>query len=192
MTPSLILASGSPQRKRILEKLGIRFQAFPSRIDESHDGRTRVHAICKHIAFKKAQAVSESFATHWVLGVDTIVVLPSGTVCGKPESKKVARRMLREYSGRYCDVYSGIALVHHSSAKKMVRYEKTRLFFRSFSDEEIDAYLELDRWQGSSGAMTIEGVEGRWVKRIQGCYWNIVGLPVNSLKKMLTSRQVNQ
>ncbi len=188
MPPSnpLILASGSAQRKRILKQLGIRFRAIPSRVDEN-PGRLRSPvAIAKHLALKKARAVARRHPNSWVLGVDTLVVLRNGKISGKPKNKAEAKAVLKTYRGAHCDVISGIALVNCSLKKEQVMAERTRLYFRNFTEKDIDAYLaSTSRWRNSSGAMTIEGVGERWVKRLDGDYWNVVGLPVVTLKKML-------
>ncbi|MFH1012307.1 MAG: nucleoside triphosphate pyrophosphatase [Candidatus Peregrinibacteria bacterium] len=185
MPNSLILASGSPQRKRILKQLGIRFKAIPSHIAESHDGRKRPHAIVKRIALKKARAIAKKHPKSWVLGVDTLVVLKNGTISGKPKNKKEAKAILKTYPGAHCDVYSGIALVNRSLKKEFVDVDRTRLYFNNVTEKDIDRYLNNHRWRGSSGAMTIEGAGKKWIKKLEGDYWNVVGLPVHTLKKLL-------
>jgi septum formation protein len=181
----IILASGSLQRKRILKNLGVPFRAISSAITESHDGLKKPHAVARHIALKKAKAIAKKHPDSWVMGIDTLVVLPDGKICGKPKDKKQARSVLKQYSAKYCDVYSGIAMVHQKLNKKFVQHEKTRIHFRAFSLKEISKYLKLNKWQGSSGSMTIEGEGGRWVKHLEGNYWNVVGLPIKALKKIL-------
>src|SRR3989338_5098158 len=185
MPINVFLASGSPQRKRILTMLGLPFRAIPSNVPETTNLKNP-SAIAKHLAFKKADAVAAKFPNAWVLGVDTLVVLPNGKISGKPKSKADAKRILKTYSGKWCDVISGMALVNRSLKKKLVQAERARLYFRNFTEKDIDAYLaSTSRWKNSSGAMTIEGVDGQWVKRLVGDYWNVVGLPIVTLKKML-------
>lgn len=187
----LILASGSPQRKRILNNLGIAHKAIPSHVEETHDGLKRPHAIAKHLALKKAREVSSQFPSEWVLGVDTLVVLPNGEISGKPESRAQAQKTIQAYRGRYCSVYSGIALINRELNKKFVQYEKTVLLFHNFPDETIEHYLDQNDWQGSSGSMTIEGEGGKLIKRVKGEYWNVVGLPINTLKKLMKKARIS-
>ena len=181
----LILASKSPQRKRILKDMGIRFKAVPSHVDEHHSGLKKPNAIAKTIALRKAEEVANKYPNEWVLGCDTFVLLSNGKIAVKPRNKADARKTIELYKNSYCDVYSGLALINKSLDKKFVQYDKTRLKFRNFSDEEIEQYLCSNEWKGRSGSMTIEGKGGKLVKKIEGDYWNVVGLPVELLKQFL-------
>jgi len=185
MIDFLILASKSPQRKRILKDLGICFKAVPSNIDEHSDGLIKWHSIAKSIALRKAEKVAEKYPKQWVLGCDTFVILSNGELSLKPMNRSDARRTINLYRNSYCDVYSGLALVNKSLNKKFVQYEKTRLYFNNFSDEDREKFLDSGEWEGRSGSMTIEGKGGKWIKKIEGEYWNVVGLPVDLLKKFL-------
>lgn len=181
---SLILASQSPQRKLILEKMGLRFKVMPADIDEHHDGLSKPHAIAKSIALRKAQALADGFPTDWIIGCDTIVVLSNAEIALKPKDRADARRTLLKYRNLYCDVYSGLALTHKTKGVIMNDFERTRIHFHDFTDEQLEEYLDSGDWVGRSGSMTIEG-KGDWTRRIEGEYWNVVGLPVDLLKKML-------
>ncbi len=187
MITDLILASKSPQRKRILEDMGLHYKAVPSHIDETAAaaGLKRYSAIAKRIALRKAERVAEDFSAEWVLGCDTFVILSDGSLSVKPKGRSDARRTIRKYCGSYCDVYSGVALVNLKKGKKFVEFDKTRLYFRKFSEADLEAYLDSGEWKGRSGSMTIEGKGGKWVTRMKGDYWNVVGLPVDLLKTML-------
>jgi len=174
--------------------MGIRFKAVPSHVDEHHSGLIRPHAIAKVIALRKAEEIARKYPNEWVLGCDTFVLLSNGKIAVKPRGKADARKTIELYRNSHCDVYSGLALIKmtncHSDRsggtnKKFVQYDKTRLYFRNFSDKEIEQYLCSNEWKGRSGSMTIEGRGGRWVKKIEGDYWNVVGLPVELLKKFL-------
>ncbi len=183
----LILASKSPQRKRILEDMNLNFEVIPAHIDEHHDGHEAPEMIVKSIALRKAQEIAKTHPKSWVIGCDTIVVSSDGKICLKPENKEDARDTLNRFNNAYCDVFSGLALVNESKKKELVGFEVTRLFFRKVTDEEIENYLELDEWKESSGAMTIEGTAGEWIIKTEGDYWNVVGLPVGLMKKFMTS-----
>lgn len=181
----LILASKSPQRKRILNKMGIRFKVIPSHIDESAGKLKKPHAIAKKIARDKALSVAKKYPDQWTLGCDTFVILSDGSLSLKPKNRAEAEKTLELYRNSYCDVYSGIALIHLKLNKKIVQYEKTRLHFKDFSDEALKKYLDSNEWKDRSGSMTIEGKAGKWITKVIGDYWNVVGLPAQKLKNML-------
>ncbi|MBU0706016.1 septum formation protein Maf [Patescibacteria group bacterium] len=181
---AIILASSSPQRKKILKMLGLEFRAIPADIDEHHSGFKRPHAIVKSIAKRKAEAVSKYHPDAWVIGCDTIVLLSNGDISVKPKNRDDAGRILKTYQNSYCDVYSGLAFMHYAGKKCFADFERTRIHFRDFSDESMEEYLDTGEWQGRSGAMTIEG-KGHWTSSMEGEYWNVVGLPVDLLKNYL-------
>lgn len=181
----IILASKSPQRKRILKNLRIRFKAIPSHIDENSGKLKMPHAIAKKIALDKAISIAKKHPNHWIIGCDTFVVLADKSIALKPKNKAEAKKTLLKYKGSYCNVYSGLALINQSLNKKFVQYAKTKLHFKKFSDKELDLYLESNEWKEKSGSMTIEGKAGSWIERVEGDYWNVVGLPTQLLKEML-------
>ena len=181
----LILASQSQQRKEILKKLGISFEAIPSHINESHDGLTRPYAIAKHLAYKKAYEIAKTHPNDWVLGSDTLVILKNGEITGKPKNREDAKRIIKTYQNSYCNVYSGLALINLKESKKMIGYQKTKIKFKDFSDKELETYLDSEKWKNRSGAITLEDA-GDWVKSIKGDYWNVIGLPVPLLKEFLS------
>jgi septum formation protein len=181
---NLILASQSPQRKKILEKMGLRFKVIPAHIDEHHSGLQKPHAIARSIALRKARAIAKKHPDKWVIGCDTIVVLSDGTISLKPKDREDARKILNSYRDSFCDVYSGLALVHRSRGIDFASFERTRIVFHAFSEKQLEEYLDTGDWKDRSGAMTIEG-KGDWMRRMEGEYWNVVGLPVDLLKKML-------
>jgi len=181
---AIILASSSPQRRKILEELGVKFSVIPARVNEHHAGFQRPHAVVKSIAKRKAEAVAKKHPNDWVIGCDTIVLLKGGLISVKPKDRNDAREILKSYQNSHCDVYSGLALIHRNSGRNYVGFERTRIFFRDFSDQSLEEYLDTGDWKGRSGAMTIEG-KGHWTRKMEGEYWNVVGLPVDLLKKHL-------
>lgn len=185
MLNKLILASKSPQRKKILKEMGIDFRAIPSHIDEHTGGLMRPHAIAKSIALRKAIEVAKKHPNEWVLGCDTFVICSNKTLSTKPKNREDARKTVNLYRNSHCDVYSGMALINRSLKKKLVGFEKTRLHFRNFSDADRESYLDSDEWKDRSGSMTIEGKGGKWVTKIEGSFTSVVGLPVELLRKFL-------
>lgn len=181
---AIILASSSPQRRLILKEMGVEFKVDPADIDEHHGGLRRPHAIVKFIARRKADAVSRRHPEDWVIGCDTLVVLYDGLIAVKPNDRDDARKTLKKYRGRHCDVYSGLSLVNRHEGKRFIGFERTRIWFNDFSDSSLEEYLDTGDWKGRSGSMTIEG-RGGWTRKMEGEYWNVVGLPVDLLKKAL-------
>ncbi len=186
---ALILASSSPQRKKILERMGLEFKVVPANIDEHHAGLKKMHAIARSIAIRKAEAVSERHHADWIIGSDTMVLLSNGRIALKPEGRDDARKTLKTYQGSFCDVYSGLALINKAKEACYSGFERTRIHFRDFSDESLEEYLDSNEWVGRSGAMTIEG-KGHWTTYMEGEYWNVVGLPVDLLKNYLKKAQL--
>lgn len=185
----LILASSSPQRRKILEAMGLDFDVIPAHIDEHHSGLKKPHAIARSIAFRKAEAIAKKYKTAWVIGCDTLVYLSSGEISVKPKNRADARRTLLLYRNSHCDVYSGLTLMNREKNIVHTDFERTRINFNPFTDESLEQYLDSGEWKGRSGAMTIEN-KGDWVKDIKGEYWNVVGLPVDLLKKFLLRHQL--
>lgn len=177
-----ILASGSPQRKNILKKLGISFRSIAPNIDEHHSGFKKPHAIVKSIALRKAQTIAKKHPDDWIIGCDTIVILSNGKIAVKPKNRADAKKTIRLYQNSHCDVYSGLALINQIKGIKKLGYEKTRLIFDKFDNKQIEEYLDSNEWRDRSGSMTIEGRGGKWIRRVEGCYWNVVGLPINLFK----------
>ena len=192
MKETLILASGSPQRKAILKELGIAFKAIPADIDEHHDGLTKPHAIVKSLAYRKADEIAKTHPNEWILGSDTLVILSDGRIAEKPKDRADAKRTIETYRDSYCDVYSGLALVNRKLKKNLIGFERTRLIFSDFTDAQIEEYLDSGEWKNRSGSMTIEGRGGKWINKVEGDYWNVVGLPVNLLKTFILQSDIDK
>ncbi|MBI5412220.1 septum formation protein Maf [Candidatus Peregrinibacteria bacterium] len=183
-----ILASKSPQRKAILKKWGIPFKAISSGVSETWGSRKIPSAIVREIAKRKAESVASHYPNHWVIGVDTLVFFDKNRQIGKPKDREEAKKIIQNFSGKYCDVYSGVALINKCKKRRIFEAEKTRLFFRKISRKTCEAYLKTGEWKGRSGAMTLEGAGSVFVRRIQGDYWNVIGFPaffLEFIKKMV-------
>jgi septum formation protein len=170
---SLILASGSPQRRAILEQLGIPFRVVVPEVEELDQGDPR--AVVEENALRKVRAVPGEL----VLGADTAVVLDT-RVYGKPADADEAERFLHELSGRTHEVLSGIALRDGAGTERSSA-ALTRVRFRGLGRREIDWYLASGEWAGRAGGYAIQGRGAALVEGIEGDYWNVVGLPVAAL-----------
>lgn len=181
----LLLASTSPQRRAILEQLGIPFDVVSPEYEE-HDppGLTPVDAVRLH-ALGKARSVLPRAADRLVLGVDTAVVL-GGRMFGKAATPEAARSMLRALAGRRHEVVSGLALV--AAGLEVVEHDATAVVFRSLTESELEAYVATGEWRERAGAYAIQGRGAALVERIEGDYLNVVGLPAALLVRVLSER----
>ena len=170
----LVLASASPRRKQILKRAGIPFSARTAAIDEQRRGGEAPETCVRRLAREKALAIS-SDPDEIVLAADTVVVA-GGRILGKPADVADARDMLRLLSGREHEVVTGICLKHASGT--IVDLERTRVRFVSLTDEEIADYAASGEPMDKAGAYAIQGGASKFIDRIEGCYFNVVGLPI--------------
>ena len=183
--PPLLLASTSPQRRAILEQLGIPFEVVTPRYEE-HDppGADPVGLVRDH-ARGKALSVAREAGDRPVLGVDTTVVC-AGRVWGKAATAEEAAAMLDALGGATHEVVSGLCLV--TPAWEELGHDVTRVTFRPLTPRDIATYLASREWQGRAGAYAIQGLGGALVERIEGDYLNVVGLPAALLVRLLAQR----
>lgn len=172
----LVLASRSPQRREILERLGIAFEVRPADVAERTDSDGEPHELARHNALLKARAVTGDA----VLGVDTVVAL-DGVIYGKPPDREAARATLRALSGRTHTVVSGIAIVQAARALPLVGSAATQVRFRQLDEVTLDWYLECGEWRERAGGYAIQGRGMALVASIDGDYSNVVGLPVATM-----------
>jgi septum formation protein len=205
----LVLASASPRRRELLTQAGYSFEVHPAHIPEDPLPNEDPAAYVTRLAREKAQAVyneimgapgsasgiwettkdsaseERASAAPQVLGADTTVAIDDH-ILGKPESSADAARMLRLLSGRIHRVLTGVALVTATSTQ--VAAESTAVTFLALSDEEIDAYIATGEPMDKAGAYAIQGRAARWIPRIEGCYFNVVGLPIALVSSLLGVR----
>ncbi|MFK2824530.1 Maf family protein [Bacillus sp. B190/17] len=178
----LILASGSPRRKELLEQIGLVFTVKVSHVDETIPLGMTPEEIVMHLASTKAAAVAQSDENSFVVGADTVVVL-DGEILGKPNDRREAKEMLHRLSGCTHAVYTGVAVRH--KAKEHVFFEKTNVTFWELTEEEINGYLDTEEPFDKAGAYGIQGAGAVLVKKIDGDYFSVVGLPLSSLYRQL-------
>ncbi len=177
----LVLASGSPQRRAILGDLGLDFEVRPSDVAEEDEGAPRV--VASENALRKALAISDAAggADELVIGCDTLVATEL-EIWGKPPNEAAARETLRRLSGRTHEVISGLAVVRKGDVR--AASEITQVTFRALDDRTIDWYVSTGEWEGRAGGYAIQGRGSVLVKRIEGDYLNVVGLPVAALLEL--------
>jgi septum formation protein len=181
----LLLASTSPQRRAILEQLGLPFDVVAPRYEERDDEALAPADLVRAHAVGKARSVAGEAAGRLVLGVDTAVVV-DGSVLGKPADEREAGAMLALLSGRAHVVVSGICLL--GPGWEAVEHEETLVAFRPLVRREIEAYVAADEWRGRAGGYAIQGRGAALVDRVEGDYLNVVGLPAALLVRLLAER----
>lgn len=184
--PKLVLASQSPRRQELLRSLGAEFSVVPASINEnSVEGHTPVE-LAEGAAYAKASWVAARVAEGIVVGADTIVLLDSGEILGKPRGVSEAVVMLSRLSGTGHQVVTGVAVLDSGNGRERVFHEVTRVFFRSLSQREIEQYVATGEPLDKAGAYGIQGKGALLVERIEGCYFNVVGLPLPKLGQALS------
>ncbi|MTI87822.1 MAG: septum formation inhibitor Maf [Balneolaceae bacterium] len=184
----IILASGSPRRKKLLEQLGMAFKVCPSNAEEV-TAHTQPATIVEDLALLKANDVAHSFSDSIVIGADTIVVF-NDEILGKPESEEQAIEMLARLSGKTHDVYTGVAFVKTDKkgviSSQKTFHEQTKVQFSTLSSTDILSYVQSRSPMDKAGAYGIQDDWGAvFVERIEGDYYNVVGLPLNRFYREL-------
>ena len=180
----IILASGSPRRQELLARLGVPFDIRPADIEEIVDEDKLPHEVARSLAEDKASHVAKAFPQCAVIGSDTIVV-SQGQILGKPKDYDDAMGMLRQLSGNWHEVVTGLSVQwgEHS----ITDHNVTRVHFATMSDEEIANYIKTGDPMDKAGAYGIQGLAGFYIDRIEGDYYNVMGLPLSKLLGMLRS-----
>ena len=183
----LILASASERRASILRDAGIPFTVTSSAIDETPGPGESPHDLVQRLAAAKAELVAaRAVGPAIVIAADTIVTL-EGRIFGKPRSTDDARHMLEKLSGLTHAVVTGVALIRLPDAERLTFVESTLVHFAALSAREISRYLATGEPHDKAGAYAIQGRAGRYIPRIEGCYFNVVGLPLARLQQSLSS-----
>lgn len=179
----LILASGSPRRRDLLEQAGYSFEVIVSKAEECAPARTAPETIAEHNALLKAHAVAEEIKEPAiVIGADTVVSI-EGTIFGKPHDKREAKAMLEQLSGKTHQVITGVCLMSEGVAESF--HVTTDVMFKVLTAEEIETYIASGEPMDKAGAYGIQGKGGELVDHIHGDYDNVVGLPVSALASRL-------
>jgi septum formation protein len=179
----LILASGSPRRKELLTAVGWDFEAITAGVDESVRPNEDPAAYVQRLAKSKAEAVAAKLQHGLVLGADTTVVVDD-QILGQPEDDADAKRMLQLLSGTWHEVLTGVAVLRVGGESR-VDYETTCVRFAEMSEREIEWYISTGEARGKAGAYGIQGAAGLFIEEIEGDYFNIVGLPIRLVYKLM-------
>ena len=185
MNKKIILASASPRRKELLKLIGLTFEVIPSDVEENIENESFSPELIENLAAEKAADIAKKIIyPAIIIGSDTVVLIDN-KVLGKPKDKKDAFNMLKMLSGNTHQVISAIAVIDTETGKVFKDSVVSDVTFKQLSDEEINAYIETGEPMDKAGAYAIQGFAGMFVKSINGCYSNIVGISVFKLAEML-------
>ncbi len=175
------LASKSPRRRKLIKLLNIKFKSFSVNLNEELTDGEHPIATVKRLAKEKMLLAQQKIKAGIIITADTIVVLDK-KIIGKPKDSKEAKQILKKLSGKKHFVYTGFAIFNSYTNKLIVDYEKTAVLFRELSDIEIDEYVKSGSPLDKAGAYGIQDDFGAvFIRKINGCYYNVVGLPVSKL-----------
>ena len=181
---NLVLASQSPRRKELLSILGIPFEVIPASIDETPMPGEAAEDFVARAAREKGAEVASRVSGSVVLSADTVVTT-DGEILGKPVDEEDAIRMLRKLSGREHAVYTAVSVINQHTRKTLEGLERTRVWFDPLTDEEIRYYLRRENVFDKAGAYAIQGYAGIYIPKIEGNYFNVMGLPLPLVHDLL-------
>jgi septum formation protein len=185
----IVLASRSSAREHLLRQTGIRFKVTPSTIPEDGIGPASEEQI-KNLALTKARDVASRIKNSIVIGADTVIIHRRKMI-GKPRNSTEARKILKRLNGSVHCVVTGIAVVDATTGKEATACVKTSVEMKRMSEHEIEAYVATGEPLGKAGAYGVQGKGAIFIKRINGCYYNVVGLPLPKLADMLRKFQIS-
>ncbi len=182
----IILASASPRRKELLEQIGLKFRIEPSLIEENIEIDDPV-LLVSELSKIKANDVWQSNKNSCIIAADTIV-FAKGKVLGKPTDRTEGEQMLKCLSGKKHTVYTGITVQDMNGT--ITEVSATDVYFKELSQKAIDEYLDTNEYSDKAGAYGIQGYAARFVEKICGCYFNVVGLPLSLLDNILSEKGI--
>ncbi len=180
----IILASQSPRRREIMELLRIEFECCPADINEFFLSGENPREAVRRIAKSKAEKVRQQLESGLIIAADTVVVC-NGEMLGKPDDAQDAFNKLSMLKGRKHEVITAVCVIDAESGFFEVQDETSRVYFRDITDEEIRAYILTGEPMDKAGAYAIQGTGAVFIERIEGCYFNVVGLPLKNVYIML-------
>lgn len=183
--PKLVLASGSPRRSEILNSVGWEFEKHVADIDESRRGDEIPEDYVIRLAREKAEAIATKFPESVVLGADTTVVIDN-QILGKPVDLEEARRMLRLLSGTWHEVLTGVAVVENGVTRTAM--QRTRVKFIAMTDDDIEFLAAKGDPLDKAGAYAVQAQAALFIEKVEGEYWNVVGLPINLVYRLVMQK----
>jgi septum formation protein len=182
--PNIVLASKSPRRADLLRQIKLEFEVRPSKVDEPNIIHTSPEVAVQKLAHTKAKTIATTLNKGLVIGADTVVVMNQQAI-GKPENEDNAIEILTQLSGNRHKVITAVAIIDLDRGRNIMWQEKTIVYFRTVCRSEILEYVRSGEAADKAGAYGIQGSAAAFIKRIEGCYSNVVGLPLGSLVEHL-------
>ena len=189
-TIDVILASNSPRRRELLHQIGIQFKVCPTQTDERVLTDEDPETYVVRVASDKVAVACQSVKKGIVIAADTIVVIDNA-ILGKPVDKRDAERMISTLQGKMHQVMTGLAVMSAGSKKMLTGLSITKVWFRALTETDIHSYVETGEPLDKAGAYGIQGIGALLVDKIEGCYFNVVGLPISLLGEMLRSFDID-
>ena len=186
----VILASASPRRKELLEKIGLKFEVEPSNYAEDMHSKLRPDELAKSISLGKAKVVASKHKNAIVIAADTFIVF-RGKIMGKPNTEAEARKMLMRLRGKSHSVITGFTILDTDRNKVLTKSVETIIHIKKLTSEEIDAYVRSKEPLDKAGAYAIQGLGSVIVERIEGDYFNVMGLPLSALAESLKEFEIH-
>ena len=187
---TIILASASPRRSALLKQVGLRFKIDPTNYEERLDLQLAIDALARKISLEKATAAAARHKNALVIAADTLGIL-DGKLLVKPRSEQDAKAMLASLSGRSHTVVTGFAIIDTATNKTVSRSVETRVTFKQLTSAEIDAYVKTGEPLDKAGSYAIQGIGSVIVEKIDGDFFNVVGLPLSALAEALKEFGIN-
>jgi len=176
----IILASQSPRRRDLLKQIGLKFETDPSNYEEDMALKMEPNKLAEFLSLGKAKDVAQRHKDSIIISADTIVAI-DGEVFGKPKTPERAKYMLQKLSGRAHSVITGFTIIDTGTNKQASKSVETKVYFKNLSENEIDAYIATGEPLDKGGGYAIQGLAALFVEKIEGDYFNIVGLPILAL-----------
>ncbi|VVB87212.1 Septum formation protein Maf [uncultured archaeon] len=183
-TKEIILASASPRRKELLELIGLQFKVDPGDYKEDMNLKLSPHELARALSLEKAKSVAAKYRNAVIIAADTFVII-RGHILGKPHTEEEAKKMLALLDGATHSVITGFTILDTDTGKKISRSVETKVTFKNLTEKEIDAYVKTKEPLDKAGAYALQGLGSVLVKRIEGDYFNVIGLPLCPLVECL-------
>ncbi|MFC2122292.1 Maf family protein [Bacteroidota bacterium] len=181
---TIILASASHGRKELLKRTGLKFKVEPSNYEENISPELEPHELAKSLSLEKAKLVAKNHKNALIIAADTFIVLED-KILGKPRTETAAKKMLESISGRQHSVITGFTIMDTEDSKALSKSVETKVYIRKLTSNEIDAYVKSKEPLDKAGAYAIQGLGSAIVGKIEGDYFNVVGLPLSALAESL-------
>jgi septum formation protein len=187
---TIILASGSSRRKVLLEQIGLKFKVEPSNYEEDIKSGIEPHKIAQRISLEKAEIVASKHKNAIVIAADTFIVF-GGQILGKPRTENEALKMLETLNGKSHSVITGFSIMDTAKNKTLSKSIETKVYVRKLTSAEINTYVKSKEPLDKAGAYAIQGLGSVIVERIEGDYFNVMGLPLSALTEALKEFGIN-